>query len=44
MVFFSSARDYYFVAEAQGYAIDKLSRLSNETDHSSGPVSMHARP
>jgi hypothetical protein len=44
MVFFSSARDYYFMAEAQGYATDKLSRLSDEASHSSGPVSMHARP
>jgi hypothetical protein len=44
MVFFSSARDYYFVAEAQGYATDKFSRLSDEAGHSLGPVSMHARP
>jgi hypothetical protein len=44
MVFFSSARDYYFMAEAQGYATDKLSRLLDEARHSSGPVSMHARP
>jgi hypothetical protein len=44
MVFFSSARDYYFVAEAQGYATDKLSRLSDEAGHSSGFVSMYARP
>jgi hypothetical protein len=44
MVFFSLARDYYFVAEAQGYATEKLSRLSDEAGHSSDPVSMHARP
>jgi hypothetical protein len=44
MVFFSSARDYYFVAEAQGYATDKLSRLSDEAGHNSGSVSMYARP
>jgi hypothetical protein len=28
----------------QGYATDKLSRLPDEVGHSSGPVSMHARP
>jgi hypothetical protein len=44
MVFFSSARDYYFVVEAQGYASDKFPRLSDEASHSSGPVSVHARP
>jgi hypothetical protein len=44
MVFFSSARDYYFVAEAQGYATYKFSMLSDEAGHISGPVSMHARP
>jgi hypothetical protein len=44
MLFFSSARDYYFVAEAQGYVTDKLSRLSDEAGHSSGSVSMYARP
>jgi hypothetical protein len=30
MVFFSSARDHYFVAEAQGYADDKFPRLPDE--------------
>ena len=44
MVLFSSARDYYFMAEAQGYATDKLSRLSDEAGHNLGPVSMHTRP
>jgi hypothetical protein len=44
MIFFSSARDYYCVAEAQGYATDKLSRLLDEAGHNSGLVSMHARP
>jgi hypothetical protein len=44
MVFFSSARDYYFMAEAQGYATDKFPRFSDEAGHSSGPVSLHARP
>jgi hypothetical protein len=44
MVFFSSARDYYFVAEAQGYATDKLSRLSDKAGHISSHVSMNARP
>jgi hypothetical protein len=34
----------YFVAEAQGYATDKFPRLSDEAGHSSGSVSMHARP
>ena len=43
MVFFSSARDYYFVAEAQGYASDKFPRLPDEASHNSGLVSMHAR-
>jgi hypothetical protein len=43
MVFFSSARDYYFVAEAQGYAGDKFPRLPDEASHSSGLVSMHVR-
>jgi hypothetical protein len=44
MVFFSLARDYYFMAEAQGYATDKLSRLSDEAGHSLGSVSMYTRP
>jgi hypothetical protein len=43
MVFFSSARNHYFVAEAQGYAGDKFPRLLDEASHSSGLVSMHAR-
>jgi hypothetical protein len=43
MVFFSSARDHYFMAEAQGYAGDKFSRLPDEASHSSGLVSMHTR-
>jgi hypothetical protein len=38
MIFFSSARDYHFVAEAQGYAGDKFPRLSDKACHSSGPV------
>jgi hypothetical protein len=42
MVFISSARDYYFVAEAQGYACNKFSRLPDEASHSSGLVSMYA--
>jgi hypothetical protein len=41
--FISSARDYYFVAEAQGYACNKFSRLLDEASHSSGLVSMYAR-
>jgi hypothetical protein len=44
MVFLSSARDYYFVAEAQGYATNKFPRFLDKAGHSSGPVSMHARP
>jgi hypothetical protein len=44
MVFFSSARDYHVVAEAQGHVGYQLPRLSNEAGHSSGSVSMHARP
>jgi hypothetical protein len=44
MVFFSSAKDYYFVAEAQGYVTDKFPRFSDEAGHSLDPVSMHARP
>jgi hypothetical protein len=40
---FSSARDHYFVVEAQGYAGDKFPRLPNEASHSSGLVSMHVR-
>jgi hypothetical protein len=44
MVFFSSAMDYYFMAETQGYVSDKFPRLSDKASHSSGPVSMHVRP
>jgi hypothetical protein len=43
MVFFSSARNYHFMAEAQGHAGDKLPRFPNEASYSSGSVSMHAR-
>jgi hypothetical protein len=43
MVFFSSARDHYFVAEAQGYAGDKFPRLPDEAGHSLGHVLMHTR-
>jgi hypothetical protein len=43
MVFFSSARDHYFVAEAQGYVGDKFPRLPDEASHSSDLVSVHAR-
>jgi hypothetical protein len=43
MVFLSSARNYYFMAEAQGYAGDKLPRLLDEASHSLGFVSMHTR-
>jgi hypothetical protein len=43
MVFFSSASDHYFVAEAQGYASDKFPRLPDEASHSLGLVSVHAR-
>jgi hypothetical protein len=43
MIFFSSARDHYFIAEAQGYAGDKFPRLPDEAGHSSGLVSMDAR-
>jgi hypothetical protein len=43
MVFFSSARDYYFVAETQRYASDKFPRLSDEASHSSDLVLVHAR-
>jgi hypothetical protein len=42
MVFFSSARDYHFMAEAQGNAGDKFLGLSDEASHSPGSVSMHA--
>jgi hypothetical protein len=44
MVFFSSARDYHVVAEAQGHVGYQFPRLSNETSHSSSPVPVHARP
>jgi hypothetical protein len=43
VVFFSSARNYYFMAEAQGYASDKFPGLSDEASHSSGSLSMYAR-
>jgi hypothetical protein len=43
VVFFSSARNYHFMAEAQGHAGDKFLGLSDEASHSSGSVSMHAR-
>jgi hypothetical protein len=43
MVFFSSTRNHYFVAEAQGYAGDKFPRLLDKASHSSGLVSVHAR-
>jgi hypothetical protein len=43
VVFFSSARDYHFMAEAQGHAGDKFPGLSDEASYSSGSVSMHAR-
>jgi hypothetical protein len=43
MVFFSSARDHYFVAEAQGYAGDKFPRLPDKASHNSGLVLVHAR-
>jgi hypothetical protein len=43
MLFFSLARNHYFVAEAQGYAGDKFPRLPDEASHNSGLVSMHAR-
>jgi hypothetical protein len=36
MVFFSSASNYHFMAEAQGYAGDKLPGLPDEASHSSG--------
>jgi hypothetical protein len=42
MVFFSSARDYHFMAEAQGHAGDKFLGLSDKTSHSSDSISMHA--
>jgi hypothetical protein len=44
MVFFSSARNYYFMAEAQRYVGNKFPWLSDEASYSSGFVSMHARP
>jgi hypothetical protein len=44
VVFFSSARNYYFMAEAQGYVGNKFPGLSGEASHSLGFVSMHARP
>jgi hypothetical protein len=44
MVFFSSVRDNYVVAETQGYASDKFPRLLDEASHSSGPVLVHTRP
>jgi hypothetical protein len=44
MVFFSSARDYHVMAEAQGYVGYQFPRLSNEASHSSGSVPVHARP
>jgi hypothetical protein len=44
MVFLSSARDNYVVAQAEGYASHQLLGLSDKASHCSGPVSMHARP
>jgi hypothetical protein len=36
--------NYYFMAEAQGYAGNKFPGLLDEASYSSGFVSMHARP
>jgi hypothetical protein len=44
MVFLSSARNYYFMAEAQGYAGNKFLGLLDEASYNSSFVSMHARP
>jgi hypothetical protein len=42
---YSSLRpeNYYFMAEAQGYASDKFPGFSDEASHSSSSISMHAR-
>ena len=44
MVFFSSARDYHVMAEAQRHASYQFPRLSNKASHSSIHVPVHARP
>jgi hypothetical protein len=40
MVFLSSARDNYVMAEAEGHASHQLPGLSDEASHCSCPVSM----
>jgi hypothetical protein len=44
MVLFSPARDNHVMAEAQGHAGYRFSRLSDEASHSSGLVPVHTRP
>jgi hypothetical protein len=44
MVFLSSARDNHIMVEAEGHASHLLPGLSNEANHCSDLVSMHARP
>jgi hypothetical protein len=44
MVFFSSTRDNYVVAEAKGYASRQLPGLPNEASHCPRSVPVHAGP
>jgi hypothetical protein len=44
MVFLPLARDNHIMVEAEGHASHQLLGFSDEASHSSGPISMHARP